>query len=68
MIEKYKKGKEEKLILYVLLFMLVTLETTHFETSLLNFTAFQNAVSIINNKDTENRKIIKREKRIERRC
>ena len=47
--EQYKKkgDKELKLNVYVLSSMLVTLDTAHFERSLLNTDASRNAVSII---------------------
>ena len=46
--EQYKKKREEiEIELYVLNCMLVTLDTTHFEMSLLNTDAVLNAVQII---------------------
>ncbi len=46
--EQYKKWRKElKLNFYVLDFMVVTLDTDHFERSLLNTDAPENAVQII---------------------
>ena len=66
---KKKETKNWNWNVYVLFCMLVTLDTAHFERSLLNADALKNAVQIIqeqeyNNEKTDKEQIPKRKKKI----
>ena len=54
--------REFRLLVYILYFMLVTRDTTHFEISPLNIDASRNAVQSVNNKiQKEYNRIVKQE-------
>ena len=61
-----KEDKELKLNVYVLLAMLVTSDTVHFDTSLLNVFADLNAAQLINSKNIEEKEQNYKQKKIEK--